>query len=426
MTDSSEASVTKRLRANGLTPIKVKEAPAFLAGRVKVEKKNQVTSTSVAQLNEKKQEQNKNKGLNKEIDIPFLRPKIKVDDVMSFTQSFHLLKKAGFTNVKALSCLLENTKKPAFKDIIEDILNGIEAGEYIYSTMEHYPDVFPTLYVNIIKVGELSDSLSESLSQALKSLEDARDIKRKIRKAVFSPIMTIIALVIMTIVAVAFGLPQMENLYRELGVEDQIPAATIAVSNFMKMIAKYWYIFAAIIAGIIIVFIAWVKTPRGRFAFDKFKYKMPVFGQLLIRLDLQKFLRAMQLNLENNTKLDDSIEISKSVVKNYVFLSMVEGAQSNLSQGLSWVEPFEAYDFMPSMVIEMLKIGMETDIKMMMGKITEYISDDIDITMDRIMAVIPQVAIGVAGVLLIAFVIVVLKPIIEVYMGNFLFDAYGM
>ena len=69
---------------------------------------------------------------------------------------------------------------------------------------------------------------------------------------------------------------------------------------------------------------------------------------------------------------------------------------------------------------------METDIKMMMGKITEYIADDIEITMSKIMAVIPQVSMAIAGVVLVAFMIVVLKPIMEVYMGNFLFDAYGM
>ncbi len=426
MTDSSQTNVMNRLRASGLTPISVKEAPAFMNGRVQVEKKNQVTATAVTQLNEKRQHEKNKKGLNIDLDIPFLKRKVKVEDVMTFTQSFFLLKRAGFTNVRALTTLLENTEHPQLREIIADILNGIEAGEYIYSTMEHYPDVFPALYLNIIKVGEMSDSLAESLQQALRSLEDAKSIKRKVRKAVMSPIMMIVALVVMTIVALVYGLPVMEDLYAQLGVSDRIPAITLATANIMRTIAKYWYVSVAVIAGIVALFIAWVNTPAGRYNFDKFKYKMPVFGQLLIRLDLQKFLRAMQLNLENNSKLDDAIEISKSVIKNYLFLAMVEGAQNNLSQGLSWVEPFEAYDFMPNMVTEMLKIGMETDIRSMMGKITEYISDDIDITMQRIMTVIPQVSMGIAGVFLIAFVLIVLRPIMEVYMGSFLLDAYGI
>ena len=415
----------KRLKARGLTPISVKKAQGLFANSGKSDKRNQVTAIAVTKLREKKErEKNKKKGLKKDVEIPFLKNlgltgTVKTEEVMAFTQNFHLLKRAGFNNVRALTTILENTENPALQDIIADILNGIEAGEYIYTTMEHYPKVFPMLYVSIIKVGEMSDSLAESLSQALSSLEDSKTMKRQVKKAVTQPI-------IMIGVAIVWGLPVMENLYKELGVEDQIPAATLAVSNFMKMIAKYWYVSVGIIAGIVVGFITWINTPSGRFLMDKFKYTMPIFGQLMIRLDLQKFLRAMQLNLENNAKLDDSMEVSKSVVKNNMFLAMVEAAQSNLAQGLSWVEPFEAYKFMPTMIIEMLKIGMETDIKMMMGKITEYIADDIEITMSKIMAVIPQVSMAIAGVVLVAFMIVVLKPIMEVYMGNFLFDAYGM
>lgn len=421
----------KRLKQNGLTPIKVKETRSILKTAGSPEKKNQITATAVLKMNEKAQQaknKNKSKGLQQDLDLSFIKigTGIKNEDLMAFTQSFHLLKKAGFTNVRALTTLLENTKNPNLRDIIADILNGIEAGEYIYTTLEHYPKVFPPLYINIVKVGELSDSLAESLMQALSSLEDAKDMKRKMKKAVMSPMIMIVALIAMSFIGIIWGLPVMQNLYAELGVEDQIPEATLAFAEFVNKLGEYWYLVGAVIGGIVFAFMTWIRTPGGRFQFDKFKYKMPIFGQLLIRLDLQKFLRAMQLNLENNSKLDDSIEVSKSVIKNYMFLAIIEGAQNNLSQGLSWVEPFENCTFMPSMVIEMLKIGMETDIKNMMSKITDYVSDDIEITMARITAAVPQVAMAISGVVLVFFMIVILKPIMEVYMGNFLFDAYGM
>lgn len=431
MTDSSEANVMKRLKASGLQPISVKPASKLAASFAKTEKKNQVTAMAVTKLNEKQQQmknKNKKKGAKADVELPaFLKSnRVKLEDLMAFTQNFQLLKRAGFNNVRALSTLLENTKSGALRDIIADILNGIEAGEHIYATMEHYPKVFPVLYINIVKVGELSDSLAESLLQALDSLEDGKDMKRKVKKAVMQPALMIIGLIAMTIIAVIFGLPIMQDLYADLGVEDQIPAATLAVANFINKAGEYWYLIVAGIGVAIGGFFTWINTPSGRYAIDKFKYIVPIFGQLMIRLDLQKFLRAMQLNLENGVKLDEAIDVSKSVVKNYMFLAMVEGAQSNLSQGLSWVEPFEVYSFMPSMVIEMLRIGMETDIKMMMAKITEYISSDIDITIEKIMATIPQVAMAISGVVLCVFMIVVMKPIMEVYMGNFLFDAYGM
>ena len=132
----------------------------------------------------------------------------------------------------------------------------------------------------------------------------------------------------------------------------------------------------------------------------------------------------MQLNLANNAKLADAIDISKDTVKNYVLLSVAESAQENLQQGESWIEPFERLPNIPNMVLEMLRIGMETDINEMIDKIVEFISDDISITIDKTVKILPQISTLIMGVFLIIFVLIVLTPIMEVYMGSFLFDAY--
>ena len=75
---------------------------------------------------------------------------------MIFTQNFYLLKKANFNNIHALSTIIESIDNLSFKSIVEDILAGVEAGENMYTTMEYYTNVFPFIYINIVKVGELS------------------------------------------------------------------------------------------------------------------------------------------------------------------------------------------------------------------------------------------------------------------------------
>ena len=105
-------------------------------------------------------------------------------------------------------------------------------------------------------------------------------------------------------------------------------------------------------------------------------------------------------------------------------LSIIEAAQENLQQGDSWVEPFDRLPNMPRMALEMLRIGMETDISDMIDKVVEYMEDEINITIDRTIKVLPQISMSIMGLVLIGFVILVLKPIMEVYMGSFLFDAY--
>ena len=76
------------------------------------------------------------------------------------------------------------------------------------------------------------------------------------------------------------------------------------------------------------------------------------------------------------------------------------------------------------MITEMLKIGMQTDLSEMMEKLIEYMQIDIDNIMEKIMKALPELVYAVVGILLVFFVAVVLVPLMQVYMGTFLFSAY--
>lgn len=370
-------------------------------------------------------EKEKKKDLSADIDLSFL-DRVKTEDVISFTQMFLLLKRANFTNMRALTTMLNNTKNSAMRGIIEDILNGLEAGQYIYTTLEYYKKIFPPIYINIVKVGELSGSLATSLEQAMKYIQDSTQIKKKVKKALTGPLLQSGGLLIGGIVAVIFGIPVMQDMYGQFGLEDQIPAATMKFAEAIYWCGDYWYIVLSIVAALLVVFFVWKRTPNGRYQWDMFKIRMPIFGQLILRLNLQKFFKAMQINLANNARLQEAIEVSKTVVDNYVIIAALETAQANLNVGGSWIEPFENMKFFPSMTLEMLRIGMETDMNSMIDKILEFMEEDIEITIDRITKVLPEVGNMIMGVILVGFVWIILKPIMEVYMGSFLFDAYGM
>ena len=107
-------------------------------------------------------------------------------------------------------------------------------------------------------------------------------------------------------------------------------------------------------------------------------------------------------------------------------LALIETSINNILTGYSWIKPFEDSGLCSMMQTEMLKIGMQTDLTEMLGKLREYMNIDIKNTMEKITAVMPQVVYSVVGVVLIFFVCVILVPIIQVYMGNFLFSAAGV
>ena len=343
-----------------------------------------------------------------------------------FTQNFYLLKKANFNNIHALKTILDSTENLTFKGMLEDILAGVEAGENMYTTMEYYSDTFPFIYVNMIKVGELSGSLTNSLEQAVNYLESTDRLNKKIRGILIPNIVQFVLLIVMLIVGTVVAIPAIQNVYDELGSTDQLPAITLWFQGVVNGLVKYWYIPLMIIVSAVAAVIFYINTPKGKYNFDYFKYKMPIFGQLIFALDFSRLMKAMLLNLQNGMRIQDAIEVSKNVVQNYVMLSIIETSMNNILIGDSWIEPFEKSGLAKPMITEMLKIGMQTDLTEMMGKLVEYMEIDIDNIMSKVMKLLPEVVYLFVGVVLIFFVLVVLVPCIQTYMGGFLFSAAGV
>ena len=151
---------------------------------------------------------------------------------------------------------------------------------------------------------------------------------------------------------------------------------------------------------------------------------MPVFGHLTYAIDFTRLIRAILLNVKNGMRLQDALDAGKNTTKNLVMLSFVESSINNIVVGKNWVEPFEKSGLSTPMVTEMLKIGMQTDLAEMLEKLLEYMEIDIDNIMSKIMRTLPQIVYIIIGILLVFVTVVVLVPMVQIYMGTWLFSAY--
>lgn len=426
--EASKQRLIKRIKENGLIPIQVIQTA--YRSRQKTTKKKNITDLKEILKNANTTQIYRTKKIQQTSTIEKINlyfsasERITTRDIIVFTQNFYLLKKANFNNIHALNTIIQSTENLNLKGILEDILAGVENGEYMYTTMEYYSEIFPYLYINMIKVGELSGSLTKSLSQAVEYLEDNEKITKKLKSILIPNIIQCAVILLMLILGTVFAIPQVQALFDEVGTTAKLPAITLAFQAFMQALIAHWYIIVGIIVAIIVGVILYSKTSKGRYNIDYFKYTMPVFGKLIYSLDMSKLMKAMLLNLENGMRIQDALEVSKNVIKNVVLLSIVETAINNMLIGYSWIDPFEKAGLSSSMTTEMLRIGMQTDLSEMLEKLVEYLDIDINNSIDRIMKVLPQIVYTIVGAVLILFVLIILVPVMQVYMGNFLFEAY--
>ena len=424
----SQYVLMKKLKRNDLLPIEVVQIKTKAAKTQKKQKRNIETNDSVLKTIRSEEIQRNlstkpstlskiKKALNK-------NEKISKRDIAIFTENFYLLKKANFNNIHALSTIINTTENESFKAILEDILLGVEAGDNMYVTMEYYEGVFPPIYINMIKVGELSGSLTNALEQASEYLDSTMELNRRIRSVLVPNIIQFVALLILLVLGTLITIPTIQNTLNSVGSTEQLPKITIWFSNFLNNLIKIWYIPVGIIAIIVAAIYFYIRTPKGRYNFDYFKYRMPVFGPLIYAIEFTRLIQGLLLNLKNGMRIQEALETCKNISKNLVMLSLIESALNNLLVGQSWIEPFEKSGLSSPMITEMLKIGMQTDLSEMMEKLLEYMKIDIDNIMQKIMKVLPQIVYAIAGAMLIFVTLVVLVPLIQMYTGTWLFSAY--
>lgn len=427
---SNKSNLIKKLKSNDLLPIEVLQV-SYASKKARGPKKNimnidDIMKTANSANILQGREESKHTAREKFNILLTTGQKVTVRDIIIFTQNFYLLKRANFNNIHALNTIINSTDNLSFRGIIEDILAGVEAGEYMYTTMEYYSDIFPYVYINMIKVGELSGSLTNSLEQAVQYLEDTTTRNKKIRGILIPNLAQFISILLLLIFGTIFILPEIQKVFNSIGEGVQLPEPTLKFMALVDNLTLYWYIPVGIIAIIALLVVGYISTPKGKYNWHYFKYKAPIFGRLIFGIDFSRLMRAMLLNLKNGMRIQEALNVSKSVVKNYVMLSIIETSINNILIGGSWIEPFEKSGLCSSMEIEMLKIGMQTDLPDMMEKLLDYMDVDIQNSLNKIMKVLPEISYSFVGILLIILVVVLLVPCIQLYMGEFIIEGLGI
>ena len=165
--DVNRNTLIQKLKGNDLLPISVVQV-GYRSNKAKVNRKNMMDIDDIMKqadsANILQGRATAKPSVKERINLALAREeKITNRDLIIFTQNFYLLKKSNFNNIHALNTIIDSTDNLSLRGVLQDILAGVESGEYMYTTMEYYSNIFPYIYINMIKVGEMSGSLTKSL-----------------------------------------------------------------------------------------------------------------------------------------------------------------------------------------------------------------------------------------------------------------------
>ena len=298
--------------------------------------------------------------VNESTDIlgNFFKPKIKLADRTIFTRQLHTMVKAGLPLVSSLISLREQVQSPYFKKVLAEIVKELEGGAPFSDTLSHHPDVFDSLYVNMIRSGESSGKLDEILLNLAEMGDFDLKTKDSVKGATRYPLITVATLIVAFLVIVTFVIPKFASLYGQQGSSLPLPTKILLWIN--NTIRYQWGKALVVLGAIYYLFRWYIRTPGGRYLWDRLKLKVPVFGPLVLNLIMSRFTKILSELMSSGVPIIQSLQLVGDTVDNTVVRRAIHSIQQSVNEGKGMSEPMRRSGFFAPMVIQMITIGEQS------------------------------------------------------------------
>ncbi|MFC1624080.1 type II secretion system F family protein [Candidatus Omnitrophota bacterium] len=345
-----------------------------------------------------------------------IRRKITLKDIACFTRQLSDLLESGLTIVKSLDILHEQTGNKRLKEVILDVRNSCIGGETLSNALARHPRVFSNLFVSMTRSGETGGALEKVLKDLSDFTDKQLEIQIKIRSALAYPILMSIVGSVTIIVLLTFVIPKMMTMFSDLG--QNLPLPTLFLINISSFIRNYWWLIASGIFSIAFIFARSYKTREGRRAIDRFKIKMPVFGDVIKKIELTRFARTLATLLHNGVPMLGALSIVAETVNNVVVKEEIKKASTAVREGSSLASGFYKSEVIPPLVINMIAVGEEAShIEKSLFKVVESYERETDASIKVMMSLLEPTLILFLGIIVGFIVLSMLLPIFEI---NFL------
>jgi len=333
-------------------------------------------------------------------------------DVFGFTSQLSVMIKAGINVRAAVGGIAEQVENDRFRRIIERIKDDLESGEPFSAALAKHPKVFSPLYVNMVKASELSGNFAHMLERIAKYLNQQIETRRMVIGAMVYPAIIGIMAVGTTIFLLAWVLPRFTTLFE--GKEALLPMPTlalIAISNFMR---SYWYLIVLGVGGAITAFCLLVRTPSGRWTWDKFKLRVPLFRKMLRALYITRGMHTMGELINAGVPMLDTLKITADVSGNLPYRQMWEKVRSAVKEGGKIAHPLGNQTLLPANVVQMISAGEESgNLGEVMRDVSEYYASELRNTIKSTTAMIEPLMIIVMGLVVGFIAMSIILPIFK-------------
>lgn len=335
--------------------------------------------------------------------------RVSFGELVMVTRQLATMVSSGLVLSEAIEILEEQQENKTLKRAFSEISADIKGGLALAQALGRYPDIFPKLYVNLIKSGETSGRLDQVLLQMAEGLEKEREFRAKIRGALIYPIVVISMMIIVIVIMMVFVIPKLVGLYAQSTIE--LPLPTKILIFLSDLFTNFWWVILLTLVGCFILLRRWKKTPEGNMFLGNLILKLPIFGKVVTNVTLAIFSRTFGLLTSAGIPLLESIGIVEDLTDNPVFKYALKDAYTGVERGLPFSALLTASVF-PKIVPQMVRVGEETGkVDEIFFKLADYFESESDHLLKNLTVAIEPIILIILGIGVAFLVISIILPI---------------
>ena len=348
----------------------------------------------------------------------FGRSRVTDKKVLEMTSQLATALKAGLPILSALEILKSQQKNERMYELLDELSTAVSSGQSMSEAMARHPDIFSTLYVSMVRVGETGGILDKTMQQLVKLMAREIKIRGNLIGASIYPLFILTVGLASMVVILVWVLPRIIDT---IGMEPaMLPLPTRILMGLSHFLLSFGWLVAIGVGLGLYVFIRWKRSPAGRLALDGFKLTLPLFGNVLKTLSVGRFARTLGALTASGITILEALQVVRDTLGNEVLAVQIDEVATKVKTGSNLADPLEQSGMFPSLLVQIVSMGEQTGcLDELLLNAAETFDEQADTVVSRFMAVFPSILI-LCLALLIAFIIMAtLLPILTMDLSIF-------
>jgi general secretion pathway protein F len=343
-------------------------------------------------------------GVSRQQKPLFVRRRVSQQQLLQFTRELGALLAAGLPLDRSLSILAGLVEGGELSKVVRALVEAVRAGKSLAVSMSEHPEVFPKIYVNMIRAGEAGGILEGVLRYLTEYMESTLALKEDIKSALIYPMILAAAAGLSLTVLFVFVIPKFAVIFRDNN--KALPQITKIVIGFSQFLEQYGWIALAVICIAVIGAILYVKSPEGRSEWDRLSLRTWLLGDLLRKFETARFSRTLSALLKGGVPLLEALGTVQGVVGNRLLARAIGQVQLRVREGKGMARPLSDSGLFPPLALNMIAVGEETGkLEGMLTEVASYYDQEVKRSTKRLTALLEPALILAMG-LIIGFVVI--------------------